>query len=107
MERTLVVSIKYTEILLPYDFLYPYFQKIHKNDSFDLIYSVDEKTPFTTKAVPKIEPSKETPKTRKDVISKRSGVTKIGNNTYYYTGILMLICYINPNSEALKKKPTF
>ena len=31
--------------------------------------------------MPKIEPSKETPKTRKDVISKRSGVTKIGNNT--------------------------
>ena len=80
--------------------LYPYFQKIHKNDSFDLIYSVDEKTPFTTKAVPKIEPSKETPKTRKDVISKRSGVTKIGNNTYYYTGILMLIYDIYQISEA-------
>ena len=80
--------------------LYPYFRKLHNNDSFDLIYSVDEKTPFTTKAVPKIEPSKETPKTRKDVISKRSGVTKIGNNTYYYTGILMLICDIYQISEA-------
>ena len=55
--------------------------------------------------MPKIEPSKETPKTRKDVISKRSGVTKIGNNTYYYTGILMLFCYIYQNSEA--KKLTF
>ena len=81
-----------------------YFQKIHKNDSFDLIYSVDEKTPFTTKAVPKIEPSKETPKTRKDVISKRSGVTKIGNNTYYYTGILVLICDIYQISEAIKDR---
>ena len=71
--------------------------KKHKNDSFDLIYSVDEKTPFTTKAVPKIEPSKETPQARKDAISKRSGVHKIGNNTYYYTGILIFICYIYRN----------
>ena len=47
---------------------------------------VDEKTPFTTKASIKTEISKETPKSRKDVLSKRSGVTKIGNNTYYYTG---------------------
>ena len=47
---------------------------------------VDEKTPFTTKATIKTEISKETPKSRKDVLSKRSGVTKIGNNTYYYTG---------------------
>lgn len=85
-------------------FLYPYFQKLHNNNSFDLIYSVDEKTPFTTKAVPKIEFFKETPKTRKDVISKRSGVTKIGNNTYYYTGILMFIFYIHPNLEAIKKR---
>ena len=50
-------------------------------------FIVDEKTPFTTKATIKTEVSKETPKLR-TVPSKRSGVTRIGNNTYYYTGKL-------------------
>ena len=53
------------------------------------ISTVDEKTPFTTKAAVKAELTEQTPTTRKDVLSKRSGVTKIGNNTYYYTGRLM------------------
>ena len=67
-----------------------------------MISSADDKTPFRTKAVHKIKPSKETPKTKKDAISKRSGSNKIGINTYYYTGILMLICDIYQISELKK-----
>ena len=63
--------------------------------------TVDEQTPFTTKVAPKIEPTKETPKTRKDVISKRSGVTKIGNNTYYYTGKLNSVTTTNGRFHRL------
>ena len=58
---------------------------------FFSIFTVEEKTPFTTK-VTKVETGNNvTPRTRgKDTFAKKSGVTKIGNNTYYYTGTLFI-----------------